>query len=88
MTSIVFQNSDDTNLHDNVAAITESGLHWSILNNSVASSVTSVLDNASNLNITSGTGTITTTAATGDKIVLVQSPTTAAIAAYIMTVTT
>jgi len=87
MASVIFQNSDDTNLHNGTSAVTESNLHWAILNNSNASSVTSIEHAGSTLNISSGTGTISTTAATGSKIVLVQSPATAAIAAYIMTVT-
>lgn len=87
MASVVFQTSDQTNLHDQVSDITESSLHWAILDNADASSVTAVSDQNSNLNISSGIGTITTTAGTGSKIVIVQSPTTAAIGAYVMTVT-
>ena len=87
MSSIVFQDSDDTNLHNGTGSIAESGLHWAVMDASVAASATAVADSGTNLNISSGTGTITTTAGTGSKIVLVQSPTTAAIAAYIMTVT-
>lgn len=87
MSSIIFQSSNNTNLHNSTGSITESGLYWAVMDNSVASSTTAVEDSGTNLNISSGTGTITTTAGTGSKIVLVQSPTTAAIAAYIMIVT-
>lgn len=87
MSSVIFQSSNDTNLHNGTGSITENGLHWTVMDASSAASATSVADSGTNLNISSGTGTITTTAGTGSKIVLVQSPTTAAIAAYIMTVT-
>jgi hypothetical protein len=87
MSSVEFKTSDSTALHNSTAYVTESNLHWAVLDNSNAASVTAVTDAGSNLNISSGIGTITTSAGTGSKIIIVQSPTTAAIGAYVMTVT-
>lgn len=86
MSSIIFQGSDNTLIFDNIGLVTESGIHWAVLNGSSYSSISTIEDSGTNLNLTNGAGTITTTASTGTKLLVLQSPSTLSIGAYVVTI--
>lgn len=85
MNVIIFSESSLTNLFDGTNSINESGLHWALFDINVGdfSLLTQVVEQGTDLNIVNGEGRLSVTADVGSYVMVIQSPTTPAIGAYI-----
>ena len=86
LSTFTWMSSTNSKLFDGIDNVTETGLHWALFDKNIfdVSLLTTVTDRGSNLNITAGTGTLTSTMPAGEYILVIQSPTTNQIGAYII----